>query len=168
MEVKHTAQDRQWESELADLLAELTSVQTELLQVLEAKRECMGAGDLRGTEELRPRAQELLARLQAWHDRRLELLQSVGQRDVPGASLGKLARRATKENRDKLARQVKEAALRMRLLQHHSLTNWVLAQRTLLHVAQMLEIIATGGRLQPTYGKGDSSLSGGALVDHEA
>ena len=41
----------------------------------------------------------------------------------------------------------------MRLLQHQSLTNWVLAQKALLHVAQMLEIIATGGRLKPTYGK---------------
>jgi hypothetical protein len=56
----------------------------------------------------------------------------------------------------------------MRLLQHHSLANWVLAQRSLLHVAQMLEIIATGGRLQPTYGNGESSMSGGALVDHQA
>jgi hypothetical protein len=40
----------------------------------------------------------------------------------------------------------------MRVLQHHSLANWVLAQRRLLHVAQSLEIIATGGRMRPTYG----------------
>ena len=31
-----------------------------------------------------------------------------------------------------------------------------------------LEIVATGGRLQPTYGEDHSSLSNGALVDRDA
>ena len=35
-------------------------------------------------------------------------------------------------------------------------TQWVAVQRTVLHLSQMLEIIATGGRTQPTYGKGRS------------
>ena len=157
-----------WESDLANLLGELTSVQTELLSVLEAKRECMGRNDLDGTAELRPRAEQLLGRLQSCHDRRTELLRVAEVEGRPAATLGKLAIRATRENRDKLARQVKESSLRMRLLQHHSLANWVLAQRSLLHVAQMLEIIATGGRLQPTYGNGESPTSGGALVDQQA
>jgi hypothetical protein len=56
----------------------------------------------------------------------------------------------------------------MRLLQHQSLTNWVLAQRAVLHVSQLLEIIATGGRLQPTYGDGDTLHNRGSLVDQEA
>ena len=63
---------------------------------------------------------------------------------------------------------MREATARMRLLQHHSLTNWVLVQRTLIHLSQMLEIIATGGRLKPTYGKDDSVNSGGFLVDQAA
>ena len=57
---------------------------------------------------------------------------------------------------------------RMDLLQHHSLANWVLAQRSLLHISQLLEIIATGGRLRPTYGKSEPVLARGALVDQEA
>jgi hypothetical protein len=56
----------------------------------------------------------------------------------------------------------------MRLLQHQSLTNWVVAQRTVLHLSQMIEIIATGGKLKPTYGKSDAALARGALVDREA
>ena len=157
-----------WESDLANLLGELTSVQTELLSVLEAKRERMGKNDIDGTAELRPRAEQLLDRLQSCHERRNNLLRTVADEGRPAATLGKLAIRATRENRDKLTRQVKDASLRMRLLQHQSIANWVLAQRTLLHVAQMLEIIATGGRLQPTYGNGESSMSGGALVDQQA
>ena len=56
----------------------------------------------------------------------------------------------------------------MRILQHHSLANWVLAQRSLLHVSQLLEIIATGGRMQPTYGDSESVHARGSLVNHEA
>jgi hypothetical protein len=82
--------------------------------------------------------------------------------------LTKLAARAAPRVRDKLGKQIKESASRMRLLQHESLANWVLAQRTLLHISQMLEIIATGGRLLPTYGPGEPTLTGGALVDQEA
>jgi hypothetical protein len=63
---------------------------------------------------------------------------------------------------------MREAADRSRLLQHQSLTNWVLVQRTLLHLSQMIEIIATGGRPKPTYEKGPGSNSGGALVDRAA
>jgi flagellar biosynthesis/type III secretory pathway chaperone len=170
MEATQTAPkfDKGWEQELANLLGELASVQTELLDVLEAKRDRMVRSDVAGTEELRPRAERLIDRLQACHDRRRELLEAVAASGTPAANLGKLAARATRDKRDKLARQVKEASHRMRLLQHHSLTNWVLAQRTLLHVAQMLEIIATGGRLQPTYGRGESPVAGGALVDQDA
>jgi flagellar biosynthesis/type III secretory pathway chaperone len=157
-----------WENDLASLLGELTSVQSELLSVLEAKRERMGQNDVEGTAELRPRAEQLLDRLQSCHDRRESLLRTVANEGRPAATLGKLATRASRENRDKLTRQVKDTSRRMRLLQHQSIANWVLAQRTLLHVAQMLEIIATGGRLQPTYGSGESSMSGGALVDHQA
>jgi hypothetical protein len=53
-------------------------------------------------------------------------------------------------------------------VQHHSLTNWVLVQRTLIHLSQMLEIIATGGRMKPTYGEGGRTDAGGSLVDQAA
>jgi hypothetical protein len=41
----------------------------------------------------------------------------------------------------------------------------VVVQRTLIHLSQMLEIIATGGQMQPTYGKKESVQARGALVD---
>ena len=46
-----------------------------------------------------------------------------------------------------------------------SLAQWVAVQRTVLHLSQMLEIIATGGRSQPTYGMGVGSQRSGALMD---
>ena len=52
---------------------------------------------------------------------------------------------------------IREAANRSQFLQHQSLTNWVVVQRSLLHLSQLIEIIATGGRPKPTYGKGSGS-----------
>lgn len=160
--------DRDWEQNFASLIGDLTVVQTELLEVLDAKRQHMIRGEMDRSKELDPRAELLIERLQACHERRTELLSFAAERGMPSSSLGKLATKASVGNRGKLVKQVNEASSRTRLLHHHCLATWVLAQRSLLHVAQMLEIIATGGRLQPTYGKVEPNSSGGALVDHEA
>lgn len=156
-----------WEGELAELLEDLSGVQDELLEVLTEKRERIAHRDLEGMQGLQPREAELCQRLEACHQRRKELLQRAAQCGMPGDSIGKLAA-SLPGKPARLGKRVKEASQRMRLLQHHSLTNWVLAQRSLLHLAQLLEIIATGGKLQPTYGKGASAQERGALVDQEA
>ncbi len=157
-----------WEVDLAELLNDLSSVQDELLGVLSDKRDRMAAGDLQSMSEMAAREEQLCERLKACHDRRGQLLQRAGEQGLPHDSIGELASALPKNSAGKLGKRVKEASSRMRLLQHQSLTNWVLAQRTLLHLSQMLEIIATGGQLQPTYGRGESGHSRGALVDREA
>ena len=160
--------DHSWESDLAGLLEDLTQVQEELLAVLGRKRQCMAAGDLRGMKELQPAEQALCDRLQACHDRRGELLQEVAEDGMATGSLGGLASLLEPQGARDLGREVKQAASRMSLLQHNCLVNWVLAQKALLHASQMLEIIATGGRLQPTYGNRAGRTASGALVDQEA
>ena len=154
--------------QIAALLDELSEVQDELLNVLAAKRERIADNDLPGITALEPRTEQLCARLQACHQRRAELLADAGNEGLPAGTLGELAASLPSGNSGGLSKQVKDVSGRVRLLQHQSLSNWVLAQRSLLHVSQMLEIIATGGRLQPTYGTGDNNTSQGALVDKEA
>ena len=166
MEVEQSGGD--WEAELAALLTELSSVQEELLEVLDQKRDRMVKGDVQSIEETQSREDGLTVRLQTCHDWRKRLLDQAAQRGLPSKSIAQLASAMPTASRDKLGKQVKEASSRMRLLQHNSLTNWVVAQRTLLHLSQMLEIIATGGRLKPTYGKGESAHSRGSLVDRAA
>lgn len=157
-----------WEDDLGDLLRELSDVQDQLLDVLARKRCCMAAGDLDGMQQLQSHEQELGARLQTCHERRGELLAQTTRQGLPGESLTMLATALPDDRRERVGRQLRETSSRTRLLQHNSLTNWVLAQRSLLHLSQMLEIIATGGRPQPTYGKSPSVHSRGALVDREA
>jgi len=161
------AASTQLETDLADLLDELSNVQQELLEVLAAKRECMARGEVVRMAELQPRAEALCERLQDCHARRQQLLAAAREQGLPGDSLERLATTLPTEPRLRLKQQVRHASSRMRLLQHQSLTNWVLAQRTILHLSQLLEIIATGGQLQPTYSRGESSDSRGALVDRE-
>jgi hypothetical protein len=157
-----------WESEVAALLDELSCVQDELLAVLAEKRERLVAGDLAALAETQEREEHLASRLARCQERRADLLAAARKAGLAGDSLGKLASTANKHSRGKLGEQVKAASSRMQLLRNESITNWVLAQRALLHVSQLVEIIATGGRLQPTYGEGESVHSGGSLVNHEA
>ena len=157
-----------WEHELAALLAERSSAQDELLAVLVAKKDCLAAADLEALSELQVRELALGTRLQACHVRRGELLAAAKEQNLPGDSISRLAATLPARLRDKLGKQVKDSQARMRLLQNQSITNWVLAQRSLLHVSQLLEIIATGGRLQPTYGEGATVHAVGSLVNQEA
>lgn len=157
-----------WESQLAALLDDLCQVQSELLQVLQAKQQALARADLVRMVELHPHEQRLAQRLAQCLQRREELLAAARQTGLAPANLSALANCAGPEQAGKLGNQVQWAAARMRLLQHHSLANWVLAQRALLHVAQVLEIIATGGRMQPTYGDRELHTARGVLVHDEA
>lgn len=158
-----------WDEALATLLQELSRVQDELLDVLGRKQQLMAVGDVAGIEALQPREQTLCDDLQHCHERRTQLLAAASRNGLPAGTLGDLASAINAGERGNLRKQVNRASARMRLLQHQSLANWVLAQKALLHVSRLLEIIATGGRLQPTYGKDESKTSAaGTLVDQEA
>jgi O-succinylbenzoate synthase len=156
-----------WEADLTSLLDELSNVQTELLDVLAAKRESMASNDMEQMVELHPRAEALCDRLRSCHLRREQLLHAAKEQGLPAENLGSIASTLTTAQRGKVAKQMTTSSARMRLLQHQSLANWVLAQRTILHLSQLLEIIATGGQLQPTYSRDEPSDSRGALVDKE-
>jgi len=157
-----------FEAQIGALLDELSSVQTELLGVLDEKRQALATADVARLAELAPREERLAARLTECQEHRAALLTAARKEGLPGDNIAKLATRTSGGKRSKLSNRVKEATARMRLLQHQSLANWVLAQRSLLHVSQLLEIIATGGRMQPTYGDTESVHARGSLVNQQA
>lgn len=154
-----------WESELAEFLRQLTSVQDELFELLSEKRGCLARGDAQGLERLQPREAELVARLEDCQRQRLDLLDDARRQGQSAPDVRALGRLASGPLRQELPDRITQAARRMRLLQHQSLANWVAVQRSLLHVAQLVEIIATGGKSRPTYGNGEPALPGGSFVD---
>jgi flagellar biosynthesis/type III secretory pathway chaperone len=157
-----------FEAEITGLLDDLTSVQAELLEVLAQKRVALTTADMQTLKDLQPREIELSNRLAACQDRRTALLAEAKSQGKPSENVARLANSTSGGKQNKLGIQVKETAARMRILQHQSLANWVLAQRSLLHVSQLLEIIATGGQMRPTYGDRESVHARGSLVNQEA
>lgn len=154
-----------WDTQIAALLADLSTVQGDLLALLARKREKIAARDSAALELLAPEEAELTERLMNCHHRRQQLLHAAGEQGLPSESLRSLTGALPKSERESLTPEILAARRRSRLLQHQSLTNWVLVQRTLLHLSQMIEIIATGGRMQPTYGESARHNTGGAIVD---
>ena len=55
-----TSTDTEFETEIAELLSELSSVQDELLEVLTAKRDLMAESDVEGMARLQPREERLI------------------------------------------------------------------------------------------------------------
>ncbi|HUY91232.1 MAG TPA: flagellar export chaperone FlgN [Pirellulales bacterium] len=158
-------ENQSWETDIAALLNELSATQDDLFDLLAVKRNLLVASDIEGIQGLESREKELISRLEACQTQRSELLHRAAQQNLPGDSIRSLARSLPAVARANLEKRVDDAAHRSRLLNHQSLTNWALIQRTLIHLSQLLEIIATGGRPKPTYGKGAYANASGSLVD---
>ncbi|TWT99364.1 FlgN protein [Botrimarina colliarenosi] len=154
-----------WEGPLSQLLADLSATQTELLDVLGRKRDLLVSGDREGLAAIGPEEQQLSVRLAECQQRRQGMLDAAAERGLPNSDLRSLADELPDATRKVLRPKFREAQNRARLLQHQSLANWVIVQRTLLHLSQMIEIVATGGQKSPTYEKSGPSKAGGVLMD---
>ncbi len=151
-----------WEAEIANLLTDLAQVQGELLDVLGKKREILASGEHAALAVTAHREQALIQRLNACHQQRQQLLGRAAADGLPADSIRSLASALPADSRQRMQSTIDQAAERGRFLQNQCLTNWVLVQRTLLHLSQMIEIIATGGQPMPTYGNGSEHTRGGA------
>jgi hypothetical protein len=100
--------------------------------------------------------------------KREELLARARTEGMPSKSITSLGKALPGAEEGHLNERIAEVNARTRLLKNQSISNWIVIQRTLIHLSQMLEIIATGGRLQPTYGEGEPVNSTGSLVDRAA
>lgn len=163
-----------WEHDLTQLLDDLLQTQQAMLELLDRKRSAMVRRDLSQIRELQPQEEQLCQRLQACQDRRNELLAAARQAQLPDGNLGQLSRGVPLQQADEVQAKLSSVSSRAMLLKHQSFTNWIIAQRNLLHISQLLENITTGGRPLPTYGisrVGTSSgrgSGGGFVLDQEA
>jgi hypothetical protein len=157
-----------WEQAIGQLLTELSSAQDELLDVLKDKRQLLVNGEVAGLAAINEREGQVLARLQHCHDERARLLRRAADEGGPVESLRQRVDRLPAVQAGPIRDRLDSAAARTRLLQHQCLTNWVLAQQSLVHLSQLVELIATGGHRQPTYSNGATSCATGTLVDQQA
>jgi flagellar biosynthesis/type III secretory pathway chaperone len=160
--------DDNWEADIAELLTDLSAAQGALLDLLAEKRRLLASGNHASLVPMAAQEQQLIERLGACHQRRQQLLQQAAGQGLPADSIRSLSSSLPPASRERIDAGIRQASERTRFLQHQSLTNWVLVQRSLLHLSQMIEIIATGGRALPTYGYGAERTQSGALVDRAA
>jgi hypothetical protein len=157
-----------WENEIARLLNDILAVQDDLSANLARKRNLLIAADLAGLTAIAADEENLIDRLQICVKRREELLANAAQDGLQVDSIQSLANTLPPDRRGELPNQLAHASSKARLLQHQSFTNWLVIQRSLIHLSQLLEIIATGGRLQPTYGDRAPVNASGGIVDRAA
>ena len=156
-----------WETELSRFLSDLLTIQDETLAHLKQKRELLRTSDVAGLAEANLEGGRLCERLQACLDRRAKLLALAAEEGVQAETITGLVDTLPSESRRTIRGQARETNVRARLLKHYGFANWVVTQKTLLHLSQILEIIATGGRRKPTYNKNPAEMAavGGNLVD---
>jgi hypothetical protein len=163
--LKGRCMDHDWEQAIWGLLNELTAVQADLLEVLGEKQRLLAVADLPALAGLQDRERLLAERLEACHIHRGELLSQAANEGLSAESIRELSETLPRQPGRAVVAQFRRADVQSRLLRHQSLANWVLAQRSLMHLSQLLEIIATGGRPCPTYEKGAAAHLAGSLVD---
>ncbi len=159
-----------WESEVTSLLQRLSAAQRNLLSLLSSKQKLIATSDHEKLAALTPQEEAISAELDACLLLRETLLKQAALEGKPSDSIHSLVSALPNEQSSSLETPLKQASKHAKLLHHQSLSQWVVVQRTLLHLSQMLEIIATGGRPQPTYEKGTRSqtkprATSGSLMD---
>ncbi len=158
-----------WQKDLSSFFDELSEVQHELAVVLVEKRQRLIDVDAEVLQIVEARENQLLARLQQCSEHRQELLAAAKHRGLPAESLqSALAALPQDDQRQALQSQLADAAMRCLQLRHTSITNWVLAQRSFIHISHLLKIIATGDHRSPTYDKEEAGAVRGGLLDSDA
>ena len=155
----------QWDNEISNLLSQLSATQQQLLELLGKKREMLIKRDHQGLQRLSEQENQLCEQLKDCQQQRQQLLERAEASGLPADSIESLAGALPADSGEKLQAPLAESKERSHLLRHQSIAQWVAVQRTLLHLSQLLEIIATGGHGQTTYGRGNTSVSSGRLMD---
>ncbi len=170
------AKMQSWDERIAAFLSELSSIQEECLRILKQKQRAVARWDLEALSAVQDSESVVLRKLEDCQRRRAELLKEAADTGHSAQTIRELIRQLPASElspgrRRQLEIEAEKGSWHWQLLQHQALANWLLLQRTLLHLSQMLEIIATGGQTVPTYSiranseESASSKTGGILID---
>lgn len=158
-----------WKMEITRFLGELEAAQARTLEVLRCKQEHLAASDVAQIKAIEAEEQAVLELLKTCLDRRERLLREAAAGGYEAGTIEDLV--ALLPENDELKRLVRQSISRTRQIRFQSLTNWMLTQRSILHLNQLVELIVMNGGAAPTYNrdkKRDTGESGGRLVDRVA
>lgn len=157
-----------WRKQLADFLEATLRAQKETVALLEHKRELFAKNDMAAIGELAKKEQAASERLQQCLVERERLLQYAVAEGLPAKSVETLAKAVVPYTDDEFFALLRSVRFETQKMRQNNIANWYVAQRGMLHTSQMLEIIATRGRMRSTYTRTHQrnvGPSGGSLVD---
>jgi len=156
-------------TQIQEFLEELSTVQDTMLEFLKRKGDLLGKSDTKGLTQIAEEEEAVMDRLHCMFEKRYQILKQADDADLPSDTLESLAARLDKETPGhSLEERCRDSIQKSRLLRHQSLTNWVLAQKTAVHLSQLIEILGTKGKPAPTYNRHhnkEKSFTGGTIVD---
>ena len=160
-----------WQTELIAFLEQLQAAQNEIMALADKKRQLFGNNDMVAIANMVADEQSGVVKMRECLAKREKLLQYAAAEGLPSESIEVLAKEVVPKSNEEFYRLFRSTQYQTRLLQRHNLTNWIIAQRSVLHVSQMLEIIATRGLKKSTYTRKhvkNIGTSGGSIVDKNA
>ena len=151
-------------SELNQLVVELAEHQKSTLALLDEKLRLLLHLDGQALKALEPKQQASVAKFEHYLQRLRDLLARAAKSGIPANSLQDLAHHLPTSEQQRATSLLHQTATLAKRMHHRCLTNWVLAQRAIVHTNQLLGILA-GGESDATYGQSRSGTRGGTLID---
>lgn len=158
---------------ILDFLKQLISAQDTTISVLQRKQKLLVNPNQAALDAIGKEEQSVLQKLGDIQQQREKILVQGRQEGVEAASLQELCEKKFPNHFD-CQRLLVSTGQRSRQIRYLALSNWSMTQRSMIHLAQMLEIIETKGQGKTTYngpkntGKDKPSASGGGFVDRVA
>ncbi|MDR3109523.1 MAG: flagellar protein FlgN [Planctomycetaceae bacterium] len=158
-----------WQVELTMFFNELESAQENAMSVLQRKQKSLANANVKEIQTVTEEEKASVERLEVCLKRRETLLEEAAKNKLPSDSIESLCK-VLPQNAG-LTDRVKKSKHNSRLIQYQSLTNWVITQRSVIHLNQLIELIKNKGKKSPTYNKDKQKTNpnnGGNLVDKVA
>ncbi len=157
--------------DILDFLKNLSVVQEKTLAVLQEKQALLVHPDKNALATLAAKESEVLEVLQNVLRRREELLARAAEQGLPSDSIEVLCDKLF-ANRIEVRRILDLTKRRIQEIRFLAGTNWTMTQKSLVHISQILELIATGGQGKNTYNAPNApnggKSTGGGFVDRVA
>lgn len=160
---------------ILEFLRELAAAQDKAISVLKRKQQLLIKPNKAELDKMAVEENAVLADLHQVIQRREDILQQGLTQGVRADSIQLLCEKLL-PNDFECQKQIIAASQRSRQLRYLATTNWTMSQRSMIHLAQMLELIETKGQGKVAYGSKSlqntgqtpSASSGGGFVDRTA
>jgi hypothetical protein len=151
-----------WLDEVERFVEVLETTQQELLGTLRLKRRALASADVDDLNRLNAAAAEVAQRLKSLADWRAKLLDQANAVGLSATSLSEALAVQASLRPETLRGRLEAVQVRFGEARREAWVQWIVAQRAGGCYADILDLIARGGKKSPVYG--DMPLSAGGVV----